>query len=140
MLHQFQLLVLIILIISMLVISLTKRTWKESITKSFLKKLTIYGYILTGLAITIIIGLFWNFKYPKEIRRIIYTTNIIESFHSQLRKVTKSKRVFSSDMSLLKLLFLVQGNIKEDWEYPMFGWKLTHAQMMILFEERMTQH
>lgn len=80
------------------------------------------------------------FKYPKEIRRIIYTTNIIESFHSQLRKVTKSKRVFSSDMSLLKLLFLVQGNIKEGWEYPMFGWKLTHAQMMILFEERMTQH
>ena len=80
------------------------------------------------------------FKYPKEIRRIIYTTNIIESFHSQLRKVTKTKRVFSSDMSLLKLLFLVQGNLKKDWECPMAGWKLTHAQMMILFEERMTQH
>jgi len=80
------------------------------------------------------------FKYPKEIRRIIYTTNIIESFHSQLRKVTKSKRVFSSDMSLLKLLYLVQGNLKKDWEYPIHGWKLTYAQMLILFEERMTQH
>jgi putative transposase len=80
------------------------------------------------------------FKYPKEIRRIIYTTNIIESFHSQLRKVTKSKRVFSSDMSLFKLLFLVQGNLKEDWEYPLAGWKLTYAQMLTLFEERMTQH
>jgi transposase-like protein len=80
------------------------------------------------------------FKYPKEIRRIIYTTNVIESFHSQLRKVTKSKRVFSSDMSLLKLLYLVQGNLKKDWEYPMHGWKLTHAQLNILFEERMNQH
>ncbi|HJW28194.1 MAG TPA: IS256 family transposase [Saprospiraceae bacterium] len=78
------------------------------------------------------------FKYPKDIRRIIYTTNIIESFHSQLRKVTKSKRVFTSDMSLLKLLYLVQGNLKENWTGPMKGWKLTYAQMMILFEERMT--
>lgn len=80
------------------------------------------------------------FKYPKEIRRIIYTTNIIESFHSQLRKVTKSKRVFSSDMSLFKLLYLVQGNLKKNWKGPINGWKLTHAQMMILFEERMNQH
>ena len=80
------------------------------------------------------------FKYPKEIRRIIYTTNIIESFHSQLRKVTKSKRVFSSDMSLFKLLYLVQGNLKKQWTGPMGGWKLAYAQMMILFEERMTQH
>jgi putative transposase len=80
------------------------------------------------------------FKYPKDIRRIIYTTNIIESFHSQLRKVTKSKRVFSSDMSLFKLLYLVQDNLKRNWELPIAGWKLTHAQMMILFEERMHQH
>lgn len=78
-------------------------------------------------------------KYPKEIRTIIYTTNIIESFHSQLRKVTKSKRVFSSDMSLFKLLYLVQQNLKNDWEGPMFRWRQTFAQMMILFEERMTQ-
>lgn len=79
-------------------------------------------------------------KYPKEIRRIIYTTNIIESFHSQLRKVTKSKRVFSSDMSLFKLLYLVQQNLKADWRGAMKGWKLTYAQMMILFEERMNQY
>ncbi|MBS1507131.1 MAG: IS256 family transposase [Bacteroidetes bacterium] len=80
------------------------------------------------------------FKYPKEIRRVIYTTNIIESFHSQLRKVTKSRRVFSSDMSLFKLLYLVQGNLKKQWTGPMSGWKITYAQMMILFEERMTNH
>ena len=78
-------------------------------------------------------------QYPQEIRRIIYTTNIIESFHSQLRKVTKSKRVFSSDMSLFKLLYLVQENLKKDWEGPMMRWRQTYAQMMILFEERMTQ-
>jgi transposase-like protein len=78
-------------------------------------------------------------KYPKEIRTIIYTTNIIESFHSQLRKVTKSKRVFPSDMSLFKLLYLVQQNLKTNWEGPMFRWRQTYAQMMILFEERMTQ-
>lgn len=80
------------------------------------------------------------FKYPKEIRRIIYTTNIIESFHSQLRKVTKSKRVFSSDLSLLKLLYLIQNNLKTGWEGPMGGWKFTFAQMMILYEDRMKQH
>jgi transposase-like protein len=80
------------------------------------------------------------FKYPKEIRKIIYTTNIIESFNSQLRKVTKSKRTFPSDMGLLKLLFLVQQNLKNGWIGPINGWKQTSAQMMILFEERMTQH
>jgi transposase-like protein len=80
------------------------------------------------------------FKYPKEIRKIIYTTNIIESFHSQLRKVTKSKRVFSSDMALLKLLYLVHHNIKGTWKTQMLGWKMTFAQMNILFEERMNQH
>lgn len=80
------------------------------------------------------------FKYPKEIRRIIYTTNIIESFHSQLRKATKSKRVFSSDMSLIKLLYLIHNNLKVGWKGPMLGWKFTYAQMMILYEDRMQQH
>jgi putative transposase len=79
------------------------------------------------------------FKYPKEIRRIIYTTNIIESFNSQLRKVTKTKRVFSSDMSLLKLLYLVFNNIQNKWEYPIAGWSLTASQLFIIFESRMKQ-
>lgn len=79
------------------------------------------------------------FKYPADIRRIIYTNNIIESMHSQFRKVTKTKRVFSSDMSLLKLLYLVQDNIKEKWTVPISGWKLTMSQLMIIFEDRMNQ-
>jgi transposase-like protein len=80
------------------------------------------------------------FKYPKEIRRVMYTTNIIESFHSQLRKITKTKRVFTSDQSLLKLLYLIYQNLKEGWTGPMNGWKVTFAQLMILFEDRMIQH
>jgi len=79
------------------------------------------------------------FKYPQEIRRVIYTTNIIESFHSQLRKVTKSKRVFSSDMALLKVLYLVHHNINGRWKSQIQGWKLISAQMQILFEERINQ-
>ncbi|MBI1289446.1 MAG: IS256 family transposase [Flavobacteriales bacterium] len=65
------------------------------------------------------------FKYPEEIRRIIYTTNPTESFHSQLRKVTKTKRVFPSDMALLKLLYLVQENVRKNWTRPLNGWNLT---------------
>ena len=80
------------------------------------------------------------FKYPQEIRKVIYTTNIIESFHSQLRKVTKTKRVFSSDMALLKLLYLVHQNINGSWKTQIQGWKQIAAQMNILFEERINQH
>ena len=79
------------------------------------------------------------YKYPKEIRKIIYTTNIIESFHSQLRKVTKTKRVFSSDISLLKLLYLVFSNLRDGWIGPMNGWIETYSQLMIIFEDRMSK-
>lgn len=80
------------------------------------------------------------FKYPKEIRKIMYTTNVIESFHSQLRKVTKSKRVFTNDEALLKLLYLVFMNIKVGWTGPVNGWNLIAAQLVIIFEDRMTQN
>jgi len=79
------------------------------------------------------------FKYPKEIRKMIYTTNMIESFHSQLRKVTKTKRVFHSDNSLLKLLYLVFQNHNRGWSAPVPGWKLMQAQLIIIFESRFIQ-
>ena len=79
------------------------------------------------------------FKYPKEIRKIIYTTNTIESFHSQLRKITKTKRVFQSDNSLLKLLYLVFNNHKKGWVNPVLGWKMMEAQLIIIFENRFNQ-
>lgn len=79
------------------------------------------------------------FKYPKDIRRVMYTTNIIESFHSQLRKITKTKRVFSNDLSLLKLLYLVYNNKRTGWQDSINGWKQTFSQLMIIFEERMSE-
>lgn len=78
------------------------------------------------------------FKYPKEIRKMIYTTNMIESFHSQLRKVTKTKRVFPSDDSLLKLLYLVFQNHHNGWFNPVHAWKQIQAQLRIIFEHRFT--
>lgn len=77
------------------------------------------------------------FKYPKPIRKIIYTTNAIESFHSQVRKITKTKRVFSSDMALMKLLYLVQNNITKKWSMPMQNWKSALSQFSIIFEGRL---
>lgn len=79
------------------------------------------------------------FKYPKDIRRVVYTTNVIESFNSQIRKFTKSKRVFSSDMSLIKLIYLVFSNIKDGWTGPMLNWNSTYQQLFIIFEERMNK-
>ena len=79
------------------------------------------------------------FKYPDAIRRRIYTTNPIESFHSQLRKVTKTKRVFPSDMALMKLLYLVQHNVAKKWNTPVLEWNLTYSQLMIMFEKRLNQ-
>jgi transposase-like protein len=77
------------------------------------------------------------FKYSPEIRRAIYTTNIIESFNSQLRKITKSKRVFSNDQALIKLIYLVYSNIKKAWTDTIYGWKLILAQLNIKFADRM---
>lgn len=79
------------------------------------------------------------FKYPKEIRKIMYTTNIIESFHSQLRKITKSKRVFHGEQSLLKLLYLAFKDQSIGWTGPIHGWRQLYAQLAIIFEERINQ-
>ena len=75
------------------------------------------------------------FEFPDMIRKLIYTTNIIESFNSQLRKVTKSKRVFTNDQALMKLLYLVQRKILEKTN-PIAGWKQIMAQFIIIFEQR----
>ena len=76
------------------------------------------------------------FDFPDQIRKLIYTTNVIESFNSQLRKVTKSKRVFTNDQALMKLLFLVQQKIYEK-SGTIKGWKQIMAQLIIIFEDRM---
>lgn len=76
------------------------------------------------------------FKYTADIRRIIYTTNTIEGFHRQIRKVTKTKGAFTNDMALLKLAYLASERIAEKWTKPLPNWGLTIQQLSIMFEGR----
>lgn len=76
------------------------------------------------------------FKYPQDVRTIIYTTNQIESFHRQLRKVTKSKSVFPTDDSLLKMLYLAMMDITKKWTGRRQNWGKIHAQLEIYFGNR----
>lgn len=76
------------------------------------------------------------FKYDPAIRRLIYTTNAIEGFHRQVRKVTKTKGAFPSDMALVKLIYLAYGNIRKKWTSPLPNWALTVSQLAIWFEGR----
>ncbi len=77
------------------------------------------------------------FQYSKDIRRIMYTTNIIEGFHRQLRSITKSKGAFQSEDALMKLLFLAQENITSKWNRPLHNWNQTLAQLSIIFGDRL---
>jgi transposase-like protein len=77
------------------------------------------------------------FKYPQEVRRLIYTTNAIEGFNRQLRKVTKSKSVFPTDDSLLKMLYLAMMDITKKWTGRRQDWSAIHAQMAVFFADRM---
>ena len=67
------------------------------------------------------------FKYPEAVRRLIYTTNAIEGFNRQLRKVTKSKTVFPSDDSLLKMLYLAMMDITKKWTGHRQDWGQIHS-------------
>lgn len=99
----------------------------------------------------------WNSKYPKiykswhenwqhyqpilsireAVRRLIYTTNSIEGFNRQLRKVTKSKTVFPSDDSLIKMLYLATMDITKNGQVTRQDWGQIHSQLEIYFEERL---
>lgn len=76
------------------------------------------------------------FQYTAEIRKIIYTTNAVEGYHRQVRKVTKTKGAFTSDMALLKLVYLATMNIQKKWTAPLHNWSLTIQQLYIRFEDR----
>jgi len=84
----------------------------------------------------------WNklstyFKYSAAIRKLIYTTNTVEGFHRQVRKVTKTKGAFTSDMALLKLIYLATQNIQKKWTQPLQNWSLTVSQLSIVFGDRL---
>ncbi len=76
------------------------------------------------------------FKYPEAVRRLIYTTNAIEGFNRQLRKVTKAKTIFPSDDSLLKMLYLAMTDITKKWTGRRQDWSQIRAQLEIYFEDR----
>jgi len=77
------------------------------------------------------------FKYPTDIKKIIYTTNIIESVHRQFRTLTKTKGAFPTDNSLLKLLYAGIKNAEKKWTKPIHNWSLTISQLNIFFKERL---
>jgi len=77
------------------------------------------------------------FKYPQEVRTLIYTTNQIENFNRQLRKVTKSKPVFPTDDSLMKILYLAMIDVTKKWTQSRRGWGTIHSQLEIYFADRL---
>jgi len=77
------------------------------------------------------------FKYPQEVRTLIYTTNAIENFNRQLRKVTKAKSVFPTDDSLLKMLYLAMIDITKKWTGRRKDWGQIHSQLEIFFADRL---
>ena len=85
-------------------------------------------------------NLSYYFKYPEHIRKIIYTTNIIESVHRQFRKLTKTKGAFPNENSLLKLLYMGIQNAQKKWTMPVRNWSLTLSQLAIFFEGRLDKY
>ena len=77
------------------------------------------------------------FAYPADIRKVIYTTNAIESLNMSLRKVTKNRGSFPNDEAMFKLLYLALRNIAKKWTLPIRDWKAAMNRFSILFENRM---
>ena len=80
------------------------------------------------------------FQYPEELRKLIYTRNVIESYHRQLRKVTKGKTIFPNDESLLKMLYLSTMDVMKKWTGRVLGWGQIILQLSIQFGERVTPY
>lgn len=80
------------------------------------------------------------FQYPEELRKVIYTTNIIESYNRQLRKVTKGKSIFPNDESLLKMLYLSTMDVMEKWTGKVKGWRQIALQLAIHFGDRVAPY
>jgi putative transposase len=76
------------------------------------------------------------FSYPPAIRKLIYTTNIIEGYHRQLRKVTKTKTAYPSDDALRKIIYLATMEISKKWTMPLREWKECISQLVIYFGDR----
>ena len=77
------------------------------------------------------------FKYPGELRKMIYTTNAVEALHRQFRKVTKTKSIFPSDDALKKMLFLAYRDISKKWTKPLPNWPIVLSHLSIIFADRL---
>ncbi|MFR9712156.1 IS256 family transposase [Paenibacillus sp. MB22_1] len=80
------------------------------------------------------------FKYPPEIRKLIYTTNMIESYHRQLRKVTKGKSIFPTDEALLKMLYLATMDVTRKWTGRIQNWGQMLLQLSVFFPDRVSNY
>ncbi len=78
------------------------------------------------------------FKYPAELRKMIYTTNAVENLHRQFRKVTKNRSVFPNDDALTKMIYLAYRDIAKKWKSTLPNWGMIISQLSIRFEERLT--
>ncbi len=78
------------------------------------------------------------YAFPAEVRRIIYTTNAIESLNAKLRRAVRARGHFPHDDAALKLLFLVLNLAAKEWRMPAREWTAAKAQFAILFEDRFT--
>ena len=76
------------------------------------------------------------FQFTSDIRRMIYTTNTVEGYHRQVRKVTKNKGVFPNDTALEKLVYLAYRNIRKKWTMPIANWAAIAQQLAIKFGDR----
>jgi len=85
-------------------------------------------------------GLSTFFKFPNEIRKIIHTTNVIENLNRQYRKVTKTKSVYPTDDSLLKMLYLDTIKVTKKWTMRYQNWDMVINQLSILFNDRLTPY
>ena len=79
-------------------------------------------------------------SFPKEIRKVIYTTNIIESLNNTLRKAVRNRGHFSTEDSLMKVLYLAIKGVSKKWTMPIRDWKLAMNQFSILFPDRFSKH
>src|SRR5690242_6557078 len=79
------------------------------------------------------------FAFPREVRRILYTTNAIEALNSKLRRAVRARGHFPNDEAALKLLFLVLNRAEKDWKMPPREWTAAKAQMAVMFGERFSK-
>ncbi|RSC92059.1 transposase, partial [Tenacibaculum singaporense] len=80
------------------------------------------------------------FEYSKNIRKLMYTTNIVEGFNRQIRKITKTKGVFTNQMALMKLIYLTQKDITKKWINPTNNWNRIKQELIIKFGKRFIEN